>query len=417
MLLEKINLVNGLILHPVRHGRDAAGFIALNEVVTGEGHICQRLLHHHPATTDDDYFVVEDTGRGEVISTTVFIPWQLVYEGVYLKTAMLEMVVTHPDYRHRGLVRAQINHFHNRVEERNFDISLIQGVPYFYRQFGYAYALDHHPVHALPTSQIPDALPGKTSLYTLRPAGVEDVGVLNNLYQSHMRRHALYTHRDESYWRYLMQSARYPVNLMVDTGAGLVVGYICTEVSAAQQTRILESVIESHEQGLAVLTWLKTQASGEIQIVGSESTTLVGIARSFGSRRVSSEQWLVRVSSFPRLLKTIGPVLERRLSRSDYASFTAELTLNLYREAYRLRFTKGHLSGVDSLGFVDTSMGSGANGGDLWIPPEALIRLLFGYRGFDDLLDAWPDIVVKTGTRALWDVMFPRMDSLILTPY
>jgi len=116
-------------------------------------------------------------------------------------------------------------------------------------------------------------------------------------------------------------------------------------------------------------------------------------------------------------LLALGPVLEGRLSHSDCAGLTTELTLNLYHEAYKLKFVNGELCTVDSLGFVDTSMSARAGAGDLWIPPDAFIRLLFGYCGLDDLLDAWPDIVVKARSRNLWEVLFPRMDSLILMPY
>ncbi len=80
-------------------------------------------------------------------------------------------------------------------------------------------------------------------------------------------------------------------------------------------------------------------------------------------------------------------------------------------------FVDGKLCGVDSLGVVDTSMSARAGAGDLWIPPDAFIRLLFGYRGLDDLLDAWPDSVVTARSRYLWEVLFPRMDSLLIMPY
>jgi hypothetical protein len=80
-----------------------------------------------------------------------------------------------------------------------------------------------------------------------------------------------------------------------------------------------------------------------------------------------------------------------------------------------MRFEAGRLAGVDSLVFVDASMG--ADGGHLCIPPEAFTRLVTGYRTLDDLYDAWPDIVVKPEVRNLVDVLFPRLESYLFTPY
>ncbi|RPJ49672.1 MAG: hypothetical protein EHM21_06550 [Chloroflexi bacterium] len=94
---------------------------------------------------------------------------------------------------------------------------------------------------------------------------------------------------------------------------------------------------------------------------------------------------------------------------------TTNLVINLFRQAYRLCFKSGKLHGVETLGFVDSSMGS--DGGDLLIPPDALVRLIFGYRGLDQLRDAWPDIVIKPAARRLVDVLFPHMDSYLYSTY
>ena len=89
-----------------------------------------------------------------------------------LIVAMLEMVATHPEYRHRGLVRAQIRRFHEVVRERGFDLSLIEGIPYYYRQYGYGYAIDHWACDSLPTRCILDRRDAQESPYRLHQATV-----------------------------------------------------------------------------------------------------------------------------------------------------------------------------------------------------------------------------------------------------
>src|SRR5512132_3866672 len=117
---QEESLADGLTMRAVRDDHDAERYIALSAAINGEyeGVMCSRLLRQHPTTNRDDFVLVEDTNRGEVVSTTCLIPWQLNAGGVTLQAAMLEMVVTHPDYRRRGLVRAQIEHFHRTVAAR-----------------------------------------------------------------------------------------------------------------------------------------------------------------------------------------------------------------------------------------------------------------------------------------------------------
>jgi len=414
-------LSDGLVLRQVRDEQDVQRYIALNDaVVTGEGAFCDRLLHHHPRTTLDDYSLVEDRRTGQVISTTCLIPWRCRYEDVILETAMLEMVATHPEYRRRGLIRAQVQRFHRMVAERRFDLCIIQGIPFFYRQYGYAYALDHTPSELLLARQIPDRPADISSSYSVRPARLDDAGALAALYERAMSPYSLAVQRSAEYWRYLLEWAGHAVRLVEDARLGCPVGY--ARVSRRAQGAELwvdESGLTSAEAGMALLLQLKAEtaaeAAGEIRLAGSPLDTLVRLGRSLGSTPQPCGQWLLRFPDVAGLLAKIGPVLERRLVRSGYAGLTADLCLNLFREAFVLRFEAGKLSGVEPAGFVDASMG--ADGGDLCIPPEAFVRLVLGYRSLDELRDAWPDIWVRARSRYLVEALFPRMSACIWMPY
>ncbi len=409
------DLGDGLILHPVRDARDVARYIALNEAIVREGDIADRLLHHHPAARYDDYVLVEDTTTGEAVSTTGLIPWRCTYEGIALETAMLEMVVTHPDYRRRGLIRAQVERFHRVTAARSFDLCIIQGIPHYYRQYGYAYALDHTPCEKLPAWRIPGgSTTDEIAPYSLRPATPEDASALTALYQAATRNLAFSVQRTPEYWRYLLQYMAYPVRIVEDTRTKACVGYTCARRSG-NHLHIGESAIFDYETGMAALRELKTETPGEMQIVGPPTSLLIRLARSLGSQHTAAYQWLLRIPNVARLLTKIAPVLEARLARAGCGALTIDLRLNLYREAFVLHFTRGALHSVEPMGFVGASLGE--DGGDLAIPPDAFIRLLFGYRSLDALHDAWPDIEIKAARRYLWEALFPPMESLIVTPY
>lgn len=409
-------LGNNLVLRSLRDDADRERFAAFNAACNNpsEGATCTCLLHHYPGTTLEDYWIVEDTSTGEIVSSTCLIPWQCWFEGLDLRVAQLEMVLTHPVYRGKGLVRAQIQNFEQEILQRGYDLSIICGIPYYYRQFGYAYAIDMDRREELPGWRIPERSPGDSEPVRLRPATESDLPRLVDLYPAAVSGLGFYTQRSADFWRYLITAAQYPTDLVENAGNGEIRGYVSLRRSEAQVT-CLECGLPEAADCLGLLQHLKPHAGKKVVIIGSSHTPMVRLAHSLGSHVVENPQWLLRFPDLQRFLVRIGPVLEARLAISPWHGLTTEIIVNLYRKAYRLRFAAGKLGGVDALGFIDASMG--VDGGDLCIPPDAFVRLVTGYRILDRLFDAWPDIVVKPEVRDIIDTLFPAVKSYLYMPY
>ncbi len=405
---------DGLILREVSSPDDVQRYIDLNAAVTNEGAIAERLLHHHPTTTNADYWLVVDKTTGKAVSTTCLLPWRCNLDGIALTVAMLEMVVTDPAYRQRGLVRKQIEHFHAVVAERGFDLSIIQGIPYYYRQYGYGYAVDHTPLTALATHRIPKVPADLSTPYQIRSATVTDVADLSRLYDAAMAQHQLAVQRSAVDWRYLLEHKSHPVQLVTEAQTARALGYFVA-AGKGEPLRIYEHALPDYAVGLALLQALKETGCGEIQLAGPASDRLVGLVRALGGVALPvADQWLWRIPRVATLLSRLAPILERRLATAGCGHFTGSLRLNLYRQAYALHLQRGTIR-VEELGFVDASLG--ADGGDLCIPPEAFMRLVLGYRSLAALRDSWPDLVVKPAARYLFEALFPRLDAHILMPY
>jgi predicted acetyltransferase len=404
------------LLRTGRDERDKQRFAAFNSSYNNaaEGATCSCLLHHYPAMTHEDYWLTEDLATGEVVATSCLISWVCRYAGIELRVAQLEMVLSHPQYRGQGLVRAHIQRCIQAVTERDYDLSIIWGIPYFYRQFGYSYAGAGNTSDALPLWRIPDPARGTEIAVCLRSATIADIPELVAAYDRTMAQLDMHLARSPVYWKYLLHAAKHPVYMLENTATGTTLGYAIVEYSVERAT-VLENGIASAATALALLHMLKQQVTQEIVIAWPQTTPLAQLARSLGSQTRPGGQWLVRIADVSSFLTKIGPALERRLAASVWRGLSSELTINLFREAFRLRFSAGKLANVDALGFVDSSMG--ADGGDLCIPPDAFVRLLLGYRALDELFDAWPDIVVKPAARQLIDLLFPQMNAYLSTPY
>ncbi len=121
---------------------------------------------------EDDILVVEDTASGRLVSSLCLIPQTWSYAGVPTSVGQPELVGTHPDYRRRGLVRAQFEVIHARSAELGQQWQIIGGIPWYYRQFGYSYALDLPP---FPIWRWGKSQPEPPAGYSLRPAVAADI--------------------------------------------------------------------------------------------------------------------------------------------------------------------------------------------------------------------------------------------------
>src|SRR3989440_294843 len=147
--------------------------------------VIHRLMNSdHPFMGPNDFGVIEDTGKegNPVVACTCLWKHTWTYEGIPFSVGRPEMVATYPAYRNRGLIRALFEMVHERSEAEGDLVQAITGIAYFYRQFGYEYALELEDRRATPISLIPKAKEGTSEPFTLREATGEDVPAIEALY-------------------------------------------------------------------------------------------------------------------------------------------------------------------------------------------------------------------------------------------
>ncbi len=148
------DLGDGLTLRSARHD-DAAELVDFNATMHADAGLPGSTLAEwtrdlfetpHPTfRVERDVTVVEDTASGRIVSALFLIPQVWSYAGVSIKAGQPELIATHPDYRRRGLVRAQFEVIHDWSRAGGQLWQFIAGIAWYYRQFGYAYAVDLPP--------------------------------------------------------------------------------------------------------------------------------------------------------------------------------------------------------------------------------------------------------------------------------
>ena len=388
-----------------------------------------------PGFDASDFTIVEDTGTGRIVSTLNLISQTWSYSGVEFGAGRIELVGTDPDYRRRGLVRAQMEVVHEWSAQRGEMVQGITGIPWYYRQFGYELTLDHLGGRAGYKADVPSLGEDETEPYRLRRATVEDVPFLSRVYEQGTRRFLVSCVRDEEIWRYelLSRSEKSPhryVICVIETAGGAQVGLL------VHRPQLRGGEISASVYELAPGTsWLAVTPSvvrylrdtGEEYAAGGGGDGFIGYSLSLGAEHPAYDAgrdmlpradrpyaWYVRVPDVADFVRHIAPVLERRLEDSLAAGYTGGLKINIVGDGLRLSFDSGRLT--EAARWLPTQLDSrlGARERDALFPGLTFLQMLFGFRSLDDLEHAHPDLLVSSGTaRELLKALFPRRVSRI----
>lgn len=410
-------LGDDLILKTVASHDDVERLDAFNAGIHGPSvtSFTRELILHHPNTRPEHWLYIEDSATGQVVSSLALIPWTWQYEGVTLKAGEMGIVGTAQEYRRRGLIHALDRHFKTLLRDGEYDLSHIQGIPYFYRQFGYDYAIPLERGWRLEPHQIPDAA---GSRYRFRLATVDDIPVLAHLYDQAAGALSISAMRNEAIWRYLLEHTPKTDTArefwLIEDSDGAPAGYWVIELHGfGTGLNICETSALSQPLGAEIVLFLKQLAAHRakpyIRFNLPARSTLIQIARAWGAQDLGTYAWQIHIPDIPRLLRKLAPVLERRIAASPYANLTQDVVLSFYRRTVMLRFSKGSLVGVE-----EADPGEGC---DIQIPPDVFTPLVLGYRNREELASARHDLSIDGQACYLIDTLFPKVPSFIYTIY
>src|SRR5512144_1979310 len=142
----------------------------------------------HPTCGPENVTLVEDAQTGQIVSSMCLIPQTWTFEGIPFPVGRPEAVGTDPAYRRRGLVRAQFDVLHAQSDAAGHLAQGITGIPWYYRQFGYEYAIDLGGGRCVYPANIPALKPGEVEAYHLRLATPADIPFVVQMYDGECAR-------------------------------------------------------------------------------------------------------------------------------------------------------------------------------------------------------------------------------------
>ena len=382
----------------------------------------------HPTCGPDWVTLVEDTQTGQIVSSICLIPQTWTYAGLPFEVGRPEAVGTDPAYRRRGLVRAQFDVLHAKSEAAVHLAQGITGIPWYYRQFGYEYAIDLDAGRCVYPSLIPPLKAGEAEAYRLRPMTLDDLPFVMPLYDRQAARSLIACPRPEAEWRRdllgsLSPEPSYHLNYLIETTGGRPAGYVVAARELwGEQFRVMELNVHEDEPLRsvlrAVLRGLKPVAEEAARQQGKGSVILsfrLGVthpvfdaASDLFQKIQAPYGWYMRVIDMPGFLNHIAPVLERRLAESALSGYSGEIKVTEYVRGFKIIVERGV---VRSEAWQPGDWNDGVNA---WFPPLTFLQILFGRRSFDDLDYAYPDCFAEDEVAPVLRVFFPKKPSNVL---
>jgi predicted N-acetyltransferase YhbS len=411
-------------LYTIRRSENSDDAQKLKELFTAVfhpekvGNLAETMFLHLPGLIDKYWFIVEEKKTAQIVSAFTLIPWVWELEGVKLKVAEMGIVGTLKEHRRRGLISLLNKEFEKTLEEGRFDLSVIQGIPGFYQQYGYSYAvaLENHinlSFHSIPGERTDEP-------FNYRRAVLDDIPFLMREDRKYRSLYSLSSYRDREHWKYILTDSlatEYGSELWIlensksesvfyfripfdGFGDGLIISEVSEDITPDALGSLFRfcrnKAIEQKKPYLRLNLHNKSAAGKK--------------AIAMGAKRGEPYAWQVKIPDFIQFLTSITPLLEKRLEHSVYKGFSSVFRLDFYRFSLDLSFLEGKL--------IRIKPGEGEVYHIFSLSSDSFPAICLGHRSWKEIHYIRPDISPATDeSRHLMEILFPVMKGWIHEQY
>ena len=398
------------------------------------------LTKQHPTLRNDDIIVVEDTTNNQIVSTTTYMSQTCSYDGAEFEIGRPEIVATDPKYRNRGLIRKQFDLMHRWGDERGHVMQIIDGIPTYYRQFGYEYAISHAGGRYAPIGSFPHWGKDETRKFRLRDAIPDDVPFITNVLRHSTNRSQLSPVFREDEVRYLTfdrtdrsfvchrtailcksdgETPNEPVGVLMYAMVAPIDEGVILRVEMAEPKYWREAT----RSLLCEIAELAKKAGDEHpdpereikrirQDMQPDHPIYIFDEGALGHPPERQYGWYVRVPDIAAFLRKIAPALEARIESSLHAGITGDVEIRVDRERIAISFEDGKITGVEHQTAVHRENASGGWVASARFPGQTFLPVLFGMRSVPETVSAHTD--VNTGSKSsrhMMETLFPKSSS------
>ena len=391
--------------------------ISFNDAVHQEKSLkkyINRLFLEHPKRDEIYWIYIEENDSNKMVSSIVLAPLKWDFDGTLIPVCEMTLVGTLTEYRNRGLIGILNQLYEDIMEHKGYIFSVIRGIPYYYRKFGYEFALNLDERIVLNKNQIPSK---EVEEVSIRKATRQDLDFIKSIYNNQNEKFFITNrfNRNNFYFKFMNVdfdnnfSSTYLIELRRKLKSFFSISMSYDSIG---YSLVVPEVNE--ECMVKIVQFVNTLSKEKDQIVFqvNSDTKFSQYICSIGGTKNLGYGWQIRIPNIKKFLHAISPVLEQRIKRSSRKGLTQDVVISDYKKIFTLIFKNGKIEDID------IKKGYPFPGScDVQIPNSFLIKLLLSNRTFEEIKYIVTDSILKPGSEDLIKILFPKKPSLPNTYY
>ncbi|TFG05517.1 MAG: GNAT family N-acetyltransferase [Promethearchaeota archaeon] len=375
-----------------------------------------RILLKHPRIEELLFLYIRDNFSNDIVSGIALFPLDWHFDDLLIPVCEMGFVGTLPEYRGKKLMAHLFETYEKAMRERGIILSVIRGIPYFYRKYNYEFALPLDNRIYLSPTQVPTE---DVSDLTIRRANEGDIELISRLYHDYYDdffiRNKLST--EEFKFRYFNEDYNdfKLVTYMIEKNGeaetyfsfgmshdNLAYSLIVPRLTVKHMIKILQFIKEIDNSNNSEMLYLHLR----------EDIDFGKFVMSLGGNPYQDYGWQVKIPNLKPFFQSIKTILEHRIKKSIYKGLTKSVRISNYQETIELFFKNGEISEIK------TEKGYPAERScDLQVPGPMIYKLLLADKNFDEINHIVKDAMVKLPSKQLVNILFPKKTSYPDTYY
>ncbi|OCL27800.1 hypothetical protein U472_04410 [Orenia metallireducens] len=366
-----------------------------------EKELLHDLVFNSPNKEENICFYAYDKTANKYVGTVNLVVMPIRYGNVILKSAELGIVATAKDYQGRGINKKLMEIFFNKAEELGYNIIAIEGIPYFYRRYGFNYAI---PMGSVNLNLDKVESKGDKDI-VIRVAKEEDIAFIADNFREASKIADLCTVKGKDIIKAQMLDYISPVirkKYLIIKKNQTKIGYLA--LNSGDEVQICDiSDNLSFKIYEAVIDYFKGQGKSFINIDIPRESKFIKLMDRYGCNWKQWYSWQIKILDEFKFLTDIKSVLEERLNNSIYKDEQVEFYYDNFRELIKFEIDNGRINLIKE----ERKEAKW----DFNLNPQGAIKLFLGEKSRSEINSFLPDCNVNHRYRDLINILFPRMNS------
>ncbi|MHA1671863.1 MAG: GNAT family N-acetyltransferase [Promethearchaeota archaeon] len=375
--------------------------------------IVPRIFQDHPRKKDTLFFYVEEQDTKQAVSSLLLEPLEWRFGNVIVPLCEMDFVATLPEYRGRNFIGLMNELYEKVMKEKGYLVSVLRGIPYYYRRFGYEFVFNLDERITLMNKMIPYI---EYENLRIRKAEKEDLYFIKAKYEEFFHKFFVSNKFDPISFKYkfmndLISEKYFSAYIIEEGSTKLSIFLIGMSYDNSGFNLIVPPVSELNMN--KILLFIKNEfidkqanKADKTQFYCSTETKFGQYLIGLGGDSDSSYGWQVKIPNLTLFFRHIKSILEQRIEISQFKGMSRDIKISDYHEIIIIKFSDGKVSNITSeVKFSEPEVS------DVKIPGPMLYKLILSYNSFDEIKFIMKDAVIKSESKHLINVLFPKKKS------